>query len=258
MTSLTAPLAGERAETSAGRFYVKMAWVCLAIAVIGFLPTYWIPLARGAFDRPPILHLHALAFYGWTLFFVSQASLVSRRRIARHRELGVVGVALATALLFIGMAAALSSLRASIGLSSEAAVRRFSIVPVSGILLFAGLVTTALVNVRRPEVHKRFLLAATASMLQAAVGRLFVLAFAPPAGPGPRVPPPVPITIPAGIVVDLLIVAGMIHDKRTRGKVHPAYWVAGAAVLAVQLLTTPLSGTSAWLRVTDWLLAIAP
>ena len=56
----------------------------------------------------------------------------------------------------------------------------------------------------------------------------------------------------------LLIVAGMIHDKRTRGKVHPAYWVAGAAVLAVQLLTTPLSGTSAWLRVTDWLLAIAP
>ena len=125
MTSITAPLAGERAETSAGRFYVKMAWVCLAIAVIGFLPTYWIPLARGAFDRPPILHLHALAFYGWTLFFVSQASLVSRRRIARHRELGVVGVALATALLFIGMAAALSSLRASIGLSSEAAVREF-------------------------------------------------------------------------------------------------------------------------------------
>jgi hypothetical protein len=50
----------------------------------------------------------------------------------------------------------------------------------------------------------------------------------------------------------------MIYDKRTRGKVHPVYWIAGAAVLAVQVLTTPLSGTAAWLRVTDWLLAIAP
>ena len=258
MSSIAAPLAGDRAETSTGRFYVKLAWVCLAIAVIGFVPTYWVPVLQGTFDRPPILHLHALFFYGWTLFFVSQASLVSRRRVARHRELGVVGVALATALVFIGLAAAISSLRASVGLSSETAVRQFSIVPVSGILLFAALVTTALVNVRRPEVHKRVLLAATASILQAAVGRLFVLAFAPPPGPGPRVPPPVPITIPAGIVVDLLIVAGMIYDKRTRGKVHPAYWLAGAAVLAVQLLTTPLSGTSAWLRVTDWLLAIAP
>jgi len=258
MTSIAAPLGAERAETSTGRFYVRMAWVCLAIAVIGFVPTYWMPLARGTFDRPPILHLHALAFYGWTLFFVSQATLVSRGRVSRHRELGVVGVALATALLFIGMAAAISSLRASVGLSSEAAVRRFSIVPVSGILLFATLVATALVNVRRKDVHKRLLLVATASMLQAAVGRLFVLAFAPPAGEGPRVPPPVPITIPAGIVVDLLIVAGMIYDKRTRGKVHPVYWIAGAVVLAVQVLTTPLSGTAAWLRVTDWLLAIAP
>ena len=258
MTSIAAPLAAERAEPSTSRFYVGMAWVCLAIAILGFVPTYWMPLVRGTFDRPPILHLHAFAFYGWTLFFVSQATLVSRGRVSRHRELGVVGVALATALLFIGMAAAISSLHAAVGLSSEAAVRRFSIVPVSGILLFATLVATALVNVRRKDVHKRLLLVATASMLQAAVGRLFVLAFAPPAGEGPRVPPPVPITIPAGIVVDLLIVAGMIHDKRTRGKVHPVYWIAGASVLAVQLLTTPLSGTGAWLRVTDWLLAIAP
>ena len=258
MTAIAAPLAEERADTSTGQFYVRMAWVCLAIAVIGFAPTYWLPLVRGSFEGRPIVHLHALAFYGWTLFFVSQAALVSRRRIARHRELGVVGVALATALLFIGLAVAISSLRAAVGLSSEAAVRRFSIVPVSGILLFATLVTAALVNVRRPDVHKRILLVATASMLQAAVGRLFVLAFAPPAGEGPRVPPPVPITIPAGIVVDLLIIAGMIYDKRTRGRVHPVYWIAGGAVLAVQLLTTPLSGTAAWLRVTDWLLAIAP
>lgn len=258
MTSYAAPLAGERAETSTGRFYVRMAWVCLAIAVIGFAPTYWMPLVRGTFDGRPIAHLHALVFYGWTLFFISQASLVSRRRIARHRELGVFGVALATAMLFVGLGVALSSLQAAVGTSAEAVVRRFTIVPVVGIILFASLVAAALVNVRRPDTHKRLMLVATAATLQAAVGRLFVLAFAPPAGDGPRVPPPVPVTIPAGLMVDLLIVAGMIYDKRTRGSVHPAYWIGGGVVIAVQVLIAPLSETAAWLMVTEWLLAFVP
>jgi hypothetical protein len=235
-----------------------MAWVCLAIGVIGFAPTYWMPLVRGTFDGRPIAHLHALVFYGWTLFFISQASLISRRRIARHRELGVVGVALATAMLFVGLAVALSSLQAAVGTSTEAVVRRFTIVPVSGIFLFAALVAAALVNVRRADTHKRLMLVATAAILQAAVGRLFVLAFAPAAGDGPRVPPPVPVTIPAGLMVDLLIIAGMIHDKRTRGNVHPAYWIGGGVVLAVQILVAPLSETAGWLMVTDWLLAFVP
>ena len=259
MTSYAASLARERAEASTGRFYVRMAWVCVAIAVIGFAPTYWMPVVQGTFDGRPIAHLHALVFYGWTLFFVSQASLVSRRRIARHRELGVAGVALATAMLFVGLAAALSSLQVAVGTGAEAVVRRFTIVPVSGIFLFAALVAAALVNVRRaPDTHKRLMLVATAAILQAAVGRLFVLAFAPPAGDGPRVPPPVPVTIPAGIIVDLLIIAGMIHDKRTRGSVHPAYWIGGGVVLAVQILVAPLSETAGWLVVTDWLLAFVP
>lgn len=258
MTSIAAPLAGDAVHTSASRFYVKMAWACLAIAVIGFLPTYWMPLFQGKFAGPPFLHLHALAFYGWTLFFVSQSSLVARRRVARHRELGVVGVALATAMLFIGLGAAISSLRAAELAGTGEVVRRFTIVPVTGVLLFAALVAAALVNVRRPDLHKRLMLVATAAILQAAVGRLFVLAFAPPAGEGPRVPPPVPVTIPAGLVVDLLIVAGMIHDKRTRGRIHPVYWVAGGVVLAVQVLVAPLSATGAWRRITDWILAVAP
>ena len=50
----------------------------------------------------------------------------------------------------------------------------------------------------------------------------------------------------------------MVHDRRTRGRVHPAYWVAGGVALAVQLLRVPLSGTAGWLRVTDWMLALAP
>jgi hypothetical protein len=59
-------------------------------------------------------------------------------------------------------------------------------------------------------------------------------------------------------VTDLLIVAAMIHDRRTRGRVHRAYWIAGAVVLAVQVLRVPLGTTSGWQSVVSWLLLLAP
>jgi hypothetical protein len=98
------------------------------------------------------------------------------------------------------------------------------------------------------------MLVATASLLQAPVGRVFAFIFGRTVH---RVgPPPIAVTVQPGLVIDLLIVAGMIHDRRTSGRVHPAYWFGGGAVLAVQLLRVPLAGTQAWMRVTDWLVAV--
>jgi len=56
------------------------------------------------------------------------------------------------------------------------------------------------------------------------------------------------------LLADLLIVVAIVHDWRTRGRPHPAYLIAGGALLAVQVVRVPLSGTAAWHAVTDWLL----
>ena len=67
-----------RANVSTGQhFYVGIAVACLAVAVIGFAPTYWLPLLRGTLDVRPIFHVHAAVFYGWTLLFTAQAYLVA-------------------------------------------------------------------------------------------------------------------------------------------------------------------------------------
>jgi hypothetical protein len=242
-----------------GRFYVRMAGVCLAVAVVGFAPTYWVPMLQGTLDIAPIAHLPAVFFYGWTLLFLRQTSLAASGRLTRHRELGVAGVALATGMVFAGLGMTINSLERMDAAGLGAAGRPFSIVSASAIALFAVLFTVAVVNVKRPEVHKRVMLVATVSLLQAAVGRWFVFFLAPPApGGGVASPPPLPVTIVPGLLVNLLIVAAMLHDRRTRGRVHPAYWIAGGAVLAVQVLRVPLATTAAWARVTDWLLALTP
>ena len=61
-----------------------------------------------------------------------------------------------------------------------------------------------------------------------------------------------------GLVVDLLIVVAMIHDRRTRGRIHPAYLIGGAAVLFLQVIRVPLSTTTAWAHVVNWVMAVAP
>ena len=59
-----------------GRFYVTMAWLFVAIAFGGFFGTYWLQIGRGTFVGSPLLHLHGLLFSAWTLFFLSQATLM--------------------------------------------------------------------------------------------------------------------------------------------------------------------------------------
>jgi hypothetical protein len=250
-----------RVQARAERFFVRMAATCVAVAVIGFAPTYWFPLGRGTLDVPPITHLHALFFYGWTLLFLTQTWLAASGALPRHRELGVAGVALATGMCFVGTAAAISSLKRLEAAGFGTAAHAFSIVPLTAIALFAVLFVVAIVNVKKPDIHKRVMLVATVSLLQAGVGRWFFLFLAPPRPvglAGPVSPPPVLVTVMPGLVADLLIVAAMMHDRRTRGRVHPAYWIAGAAVLAVQVLRVPLSTTASWAHLADWLVTLSP
>ncbi len=246
-------------RTAAGhRFYVRIAAACVAVAVVGFAPTYWLPLFRGTLEVPAISHVHAVVFYGWTLLFLLQTWLAANRKFTRHRELGVFGVAVATTMCFVGMAAAITSLKRSTADGFGPAVQAFTIVPVSGIAFFAVLFTIALLNVRQLETHKRLMLVATVSLLQAAVGRWFLIFLAPdPLGGGPVSPPPVFVTVMPGLVSDLPIVAAMVYDRRTTGRVHPVYWIAGGALLALQVARVPLSTTAAWIETTSWLLKIS-
>ena len=261
---MTTTAVAERAipvAATGDRFYVRMATACLVVAVAGFAPTYWVPMLRGTLDVHPLAHLHAAVFYGWLLLLIKQSSLASAGRLARHRSLGMLGVALATAMQFVGIGIAIDTIREldAAGLGEQG--RRFSIVPLTAAPFFAGMFALAVAKARNRELHNRLILVATISLLQAAVGRWFVLLLAPPppAGfTGPLIPPPVAVTIMPGLVADLLIAVAMIHDRRTRGRIHPAYLIGGAAVLFLQVIRVPLSTTTAWAHVVNWVMAVAP
>ena len=240
------------------RFYVGMAGICAAIAFGGFFGTYWLQIARGTFHGSAMMHLHGLLFSLWTLFFLSQALLVANRRLKRHRAWGLLGISLATAMLFTGLAVTIHGLQERLDAGYGDAARAFAIVPFTAVSLFAVFVTAAIVNLKRSEWHKRFMLLGTVALLQAAVARFFFLAATgggPGARPGNGPPLPIAATMPAGFLVDLLIVAAIVHDWRSYGRVHPAYWWGLGVMLSVQLMRPVVGYTEAWFRFTDFLLA---
>ena len=235
-------------------FYFHMALACMAVAFLGFAPTYWLPLAAGSFASTPVVHFHGMLFFSWTLYFAFQTWLAASGRIARHRTIGTIGVSLATAMTIFGFLVAVNVMKRSAAMGQTDAGIAFAIVPLSGLLFFAVVFTLAIANTREPETHKRLMLLAAISILDAAVARWFLTFLAPAGPPGP---PPVPVTIAPALVAYLLLVVAIVADWRRRGRPHPVYIYGGAALVAVKLLNWPISMTPAWHSLAGGILALA-
>lgn len=251
-TSTTSALLGERA------FHLRMALLCLGIAVLGFAPTYWRGLVTGSFRGGPLVHLHALIFYAWMILHVMQAAWVAQGRIGRHREVGIFGVSLATLLVATGMAVSIAGgLRLEqAGLGREA--RAFLIVSWSAMVVFATLIWLAIAAVAQPERHRRLMLAATISMLGAPIARWFLVFLAPETINSGTVaaPPPVIVSLPPALLGDLLFVPMLVHDRQTLGRFHPTTIKAGLTVVATHILIVPVSSTDAWDQIARWVLLV--
>jgi hypothetical protein len=239
-----------------------------ATAFLGFAPTFWVPMAQGVPERIAVLAIHGMLFFGWTLFLIYQAQLVVSGNTARHRDIGLVGISLATAMVIFGGLAAINAAKRAIGSGFADGGEAFMIVPLASLFSFAVLVTAAILNLRRSEWHKRLMLSATAVILDAAIARPFI-AYIVMGGHIPPFqgtvglaglnspPPPVAGVLPPALIGLLFIVAGMIFDWRKLGKVHPAYWWAGGFALSVQLLKIPFSETAPWHGMARFLISLA-
>ena len=261
MATLAQPTPTPRARPMARtRFYLWLSLACLAIGVGGFAPTYWIQVSLGSFTGTPLMHIHGLVFTGWLLLLVGQNWRIAQGRLDHHRAWGLAGIALATMMLAVGYVTAVVGLNERLANGFGDKAREFMMAPFFSVTMFFAFVVAAIANIRRPEWHKRFIFVATAVALMPAVARVFLLAkrgYEPGIRPGNFPPNPVNFTLPFLLITCLIIVAGMVHDWRTRGRPHPA-WVIGLTVLVGGgILRAPIAATPAWLAFADWTTRIA-
>jgi hypothetical protein len=151
-----------------------MSMLMLLMILIGFWPSYYGPLLRGAAQAPWILHLHGVVYIGWMLLLVVQTGLAASGRIRQHRAVGSVGIAWGTVVFGLGIivsfAAPVMTFNAGTRTLDEAA--GFMLIPLGDMVLFGGLFFSAVAYRSQPELHKRLMILATIAIAFAAIFRM--------------------------------------------------------------------------------------
>ena len=203
------------------RFFLVIACIMGAINVVAF-SLHWF-MGRSTFGAPPLVHAHALVFFGWVALFVTQSALAARGSVRLHRRLGWVAAGWAGVMVVLGITLTIAMVRADRVPFFFTPAYFLMMNPLS-VLVFAGTVWWAIRMRRRNEWHRRLMIVGMATIMGPSLGRVI----------------PVPLVIPyAGWAVFaammLFPLAGAIRDRRRRGAVHPAWWYGLALMLAMQV-----------------------
>jgi hypothetical protein len=211
----------------------------------GFAYTYFTPMLAGAYPQvPPAIHVHGWSFFLWFMLLPFQAWLMATGRQRVHITLGAVSVVLAAVMVFTGVLVA--SVRIQQGLAAitpdpfTSFWKGFGQLIMYNMMLFVGFYVTAIARRHQPDVHKRMIVLASASVLPAAIFRIIVglSGFNWLATPG--------WVMPAAFFIPAAFVAiGMAHDQVARGSVHHAYLVGLPILLVVHGLGLSIAGTAA-------------
>lgn len=224
-------------------FYFGLASSMTVAAYWGFAYTYFMPSLAGSYPPvSPAVHVHGWSFFLWYLLLPVQALLIARGQLRLHITLGGASLALAAVMIFTGVLVA--AVRIDQGLSASepdeftAFWKNFGQLIMYNMVLFAGFYVAAIVQRKRPAVHKRMIVLASASALVAALFRIIVgLAgfnwLATPAW-----------VMPAAFFLPVVFVAiGVVYDRVVRGAVHRAYWIGLAVLVGVHGFGLLVAGT---------------
>jgi hypothetical protein len=216
-----------------------------ATAFWGFSYSYFMPVLAGAYPEvSPAVHVHGWSFFLWFLLLPLQALLMPTGQRRAHMTLGGASIALAVVMAYTGILVA--SVRIDQGLFAaepdELTVfwKDFGQLIMYNMILFVGFYGTAIARRDQPDIHKRMMVLASASVLPAAIFRIIVALTGVYWLATPGWVMPAAFLLPA-----VFVVVGMAHDRVARGGIHRAYLVGLPVLLVVHGLGLLIAGTAA-------------
>jgi hypothetical protein len=225
-------------------FFGGMAMLLCLIVFIGFFRTFF----GAGFVRAPLpnalLRVHGIVFTGWMLLLVTQAALVSTRRVAWHRTLGIVAFGLPPLMIGLGVIAAIDALGRKVSIGPLDPATSLAL-PLVNLVAFAVVIAAAWKARRLPDAHKRLVVLATISLSTAALGRIpwAQLDLSPAAGPV--------------IGLAALILLLVAYDVLSLRRVHRSTMWAAPLVFAAGAFAVPFGMTPAWHHFAELLMRVA-
>ena len=224
---------------------VAVAWIGI---LAGFSPEL-LEHGRGISPfPPPIVLVHGVVFFGWLVLFTVQVLLIRSRRVDIHRKLGLAGAVMVPLMVILGLEANVVAQR--LHFAQGESQLNFMILPITDMIMLAGLAGSGLLLRKNPVVHKRLMLLATVNLTDAGFGRWVGPWIAAHAGDGFLA-----FIVQNCVCLDLIIIAAMVYDQVTRGRIHPVYRIAFPLILANQALTSAIYHSPAWIPIARYLIS---
>jgi hypothetical protein len=224
------------------RLFAAVALLFPIIVLVGFARTYYL---KAAFDTPAVpsllVHLHGLVMTAWVLYFIAQVWLIRSKRARVHMSAGMLGIALAIVVIVVGFFTAAGAAFGSASAPPGIPPLSFMIVPMTDLLMFAGLFGAAIYYRKRPAHHKRLMLLTVLNFLPPAIARIPIAelqSFGPLFFFG----------VPTVLTICLLI-----YDTWRNRKLDRVFLIGSIALLLSYPLRLMLMGTPAWMNFAAWI-----
>jgi len=219
-------------------YFILFSLVFAAIVLAGFSRTFFIPVARGTFSRPPVVYIHGALFFAWTALLVSQSVLAATGRLKAHRLVGSSAAWLVLPMLALGTIVAVRDTIHHYQEGQGDAALAFFYGELAELAMFGLLAGAAMLLRNRPDIHKRWVLLGSLGLIGAAVGR-------------------VPELHGLFLYIFLGLIASMaVYDLLSRRSIHAATATGAAVLLALGLSEDFIGNTQAWLRTAHFLLGV--
>ena len=217
-------------------FYSSVPIVVAAIVFTGFAPSWFLRpmLATPTMDPLTLISaMHGAVFTSWIALTIVQPLLIASGHRKLHRSLGYVGAGIAAAMVVLIVLATAQSMKIGTPPVFPTPTAFFA-VNMTGLVSFATIVALAIAKRRDAEAHKRLILLSLVVLMAPALARM------------PALQPWMPFS--AFATPDWVILAGIVYDIRTRGRVHRVWTIGGPLLIASQVLMFPL-GLMPFMRV---------
>jgi len=245
VTLATSRYSTHSAVVSERFFFFSITLLISAAVFYGFVSEY-VRFRAEYFPFPSLLvYIHAALLFAWMLLLLAQALLVSARRVAWHRRLGILGFLLLCAIPIISaltVTAAVAHNRFPPGFDGPWV---FYYDALASLLAFAGLVYFALRYRNAPLTHKRLILLATLVIGEAGVTRWPVHWIHE-------------ISHGVTMVTYFFLLLIVLYDFFSRRKIHPATLWGGLFLIWYEETQSLIGHSQLWHSVALWILRFWP
>lgn len=237
-TSIAPPKRARRVPRKLHGYFIAFTLLFAGIVLTGFSRTFFIPVARGTFAKPLIVHVHGAFFFAWTAVLVVQAFLAATKRLRAHRRVGSIAGWLVLPMLVLGTIVAKRDTVNDFREGGGDAVLTFFYGELADLAMFGLLAGGAMLMRNKPDYHKRWVILGSLGLMGAAVGRI-------------------PEVSAAGLYIFIGMIASVaVYDIASRRAVHTATVIGAAVLLLLGLTEERIGNSKIWLSAAHQLLKV--